>query len=231
MRRARSASLVALVLALVSACSPSPDARDLPAANDLVTAAASTLSGLTSIQYDFSLSGNIPGLDVREVKGWAGRAGEPYGSASGQADMQETTNRFQLRYQVAGDQLVLTRADGTRTQQPLPAEFVPRTLFDPAHGLPKLLTSATAVKTETKEDVKGTQAYRVTGELSKNLISSVLPQIQSDVDVKFWVTESQPRNLVRVWLQVPPRQPNEGAVMIELALSGPDSPANSMPTG
>lgn len=231
MRRARSASLVALVLALVCACSAAPDARDLPAANDLVTAAASTLAGLNSIHYDFSVSGNIPGLDVREIKGWASRDGGPYGASTGQADMQESSNRFELTYQITGDQLVLTHSDGKRTQEPVSAPYSPRTLFDAAHGLPRLLTAATGVKTETEEDVKGTETYRVTGQLAKDVISGVLPQIQSDVDVKFWVTQSEPRSLVRVWVQVPPRQPNEGAVMIELALTAPNTPASTTPAG
>lgn len=231
MLRARSASLVALALVLVCACSASPDARDLPAASDLVSAASVTLGGLHSIQYDFSVSGTIPGLDVREIKGWASRDGEPYGSSTGQADMQESTNRFELSYQITGDQLVLTRSDGTRTQQPVPPEYRPRTLFDQAHGLPKLLTAATGVKTETKEDVKGVQAYRVTGELGKDVVAGVLPEVQSDVDVKFWVTQTEPRTLVRVWVQVPPRQPNEGAVMIELGLSEPNAPASATPVG
>lgn len=221
-----------LILALAAGCSASPDTRGpLPDASELVTAAAATLGGITSVQFDFNVSGIIPGMDVREIKGWASRAGGPAGSAIGEADMQESTNRFELQYQISGDQLVLTDKHGTRTQEPVPAEYSPATLLAQGRGLSKLLTSATGLKTETKEDVKGAETYRVTGELSKDVVSSVLPQIQSAVDVKFWVTQAEPRNLVRVWMQVPPRQPNEGAVMLELGLTGVNTLPSTTPPG
>ncbi|GAB2972624.1 LppX_LprAFG lipoprotein [Amycolatopsis acidiphila] len=230
MLRRRTAGVLLLILALASGCATSPDTRGpVPDGAELVTAAAATLGKISSVQFDFSISGIIPGLDVREVKGWASRAGGPAGSAIGQADMQESTNRFELKYEITGNQLVLTDQHGTRTQEPVPAEYSPAALLAEGRGLPKLLTSATGLKTETKEDVKGVETYRVTGELGKDAIASVVPQIQADVDVKFWVTQTEPRTLVRVWMQVPPRQPNEGAVMLELGLSGVNTPPSSAP--
>lgn len=232
MLRRSTAGVLVLILALACGCSASPDTRGpLPDAGALVNAAAATLGSISSVRFDFSISGIIPGLDVREVKGWVSRAGGPAGSATGQADMQESTNRFELSYQINGDQLVLTDQHGTRTQEPVPAEYRPSVLLAEGRGLPKLLTGATGLRTETKEDVQGVETYRVTGDLGKDVISSVLPQIQSDVDVKFWVTQNEPRMLVRVWLQVPPRQPNEGAVMLELGLSGVDTPPSTTPAG
>jgi lipoprotein LprG len=52
----------------------------------------------------------------------------------------------------------------------------------------------------------------------------VVPGIKSDVDVKFWVDQAESHQLMRVWMQVPPSQPNEGAVMLELALSKQNVP-------
>jgi lipoprotein LprG len=149
----------------------------------------------------------------------------------GQADMQESTNRFELSFQIAGDKLLLTNQHGVQTEAPVPAYYNPVALLGPDTGLPKLLKSATGLATEAKEDVKGVATYRMAGKLAEKVVSSVLPGIQSDVDVKFWVTQSEPRNLVRVWMQVPPRQANEGAVMIELALSSTNSPTRVTPAG
>ena len=220
----RTAGVLLLLLALACGCSASPDTRGpLPDASTLVSAAAATFDQIRAFQFDFSVSGNIPGLDIREVKGQASRDGGPYGSATGQADMQESTNRFELSFAIAGDKLRLTNAKGVPTEDPVPAQYNPVALLDPARGLPNLLRSASNLKTETREDVKGVATYRVTGELAKDAIARVVPAIQSDVDVKFWVTQAEPRNLVRVWMQVPPQQPNEGAVMLELALSPPST--------
>jgi lipoprotein LprG len=232
MLRRGTAGIFLLILALACGCAATPDTRGpLPEGSALVAAAAATFDGLRSIQFDFSVSGTIPGLDVREVKGQASREGGPYGTAVGQADMQESTNRFELSFQITGETLRVTDQHGVQTEKPVPEYYNPVALLDPGTGLPKLLKDATGLVTEAKEDVKGVATYRVTGELAKNVVSSVLPGIQSDVDVKFWVTQSEPRNLVRVWMQVPPRQANEGAVMLELALSGPNLPISTTPAG
>jgi lipoprotein LprG len=228
----RTAGVFLLILALACGCAASPDTRGpLPDGSALVAAAATTFEGLRSIQFDFSVSGTIPGLDVREVRGQASREGGPYGTAMGQADMQESTNRFEMSFQISGGRLRLTDQHGVQTEEPVPAYYNPAALLDPGSGLPKLLKAATGLATETKEDVKGVATYRVTGELAANVVSRVLPGIQSNVDVKFWVTQSEPRDLVRVWMQVPPRQPNEGAVMLELALSGANVPMSVTPAG
>ena len=65
---------------------------------------------------------------------------------------------------------------------------------------------------------------RVAAKIPKGVISSVVPGIKSDVDVKFWVDQAESHQLMRVWMQVPPSQPNEGAVMLELALSKQNVP-------
>lgn len=230
MLRRRTAGVFLSLLALACGCSASPDTRGpLPDASTLVTAAAVAFDQVRAFRFDFSVSGSIPGLDIREVKGQASRDGGPFGSATGQADMQESVNRFELTFAIVGDKLQLTDAKDVHTEQPVPAAYNPVALLNPAKGLPNLLRSATNVKTETKEDVKGVATYRVTGELGRDAVASVVPAIQSDVDVKFWVSQAEPRTLVRVWMQVPPRQPNEGAVMLELGLSPPS--ASTTPVG
>jgi lipoprotein LprG len=228
MLRRRTAGVLLLTLALASGCDSAPDTSGpLPDGVKLVAAAGAGFDRLTSIRFDLSLSGAIPGLDIREVKGQVSRNG----LASGQADMQESTNRFELSFQIDGSTLELTDQHGKRTQTPVPPEFSPAVLLDPSRGLPRLLASANGLKTEAKEDVEGVQTYRVTGEVARNVISSFIPGIQADVDVKFWVTQSEPRELVRIWMQVPPRQPNEGAVMLELALSDGNAPATTDASG
>ncbi|HJQ46176.1 MAG TPA: LppX_LprAFG lipoprotein [Amycolatopsis sp.] len=232
MLRRGTAGVLLLLLALICGCSASPDTRGpLPDASSLVTAAAAQVDQVRAFRFDVSVSGMIPGLDIREVKGQAARDGGPYGSATGQADMQESLNRFELTFAITGDKLRLTNAKGVQTEQPVPAQYNPVALLDPAKGLPNLLRSTTDLKTETKEDVKGVETYRVTGELARDAVTGLVPAIQSDVDVKFWVTQAEPRTLVRVWIQVPPRQPNEGAVMLEFALSPPSTSTGPTPAG
>lgn len=225
MLRRRTTVVLALILALVAGCSSSPDTRGpLPDAHELIAAAATGLGGVRSMQYEINVNGSIPGVNIRDTQGWASREGGPAGTAVGHADMQEAGNLFALTYEISGDSLTLIDQHGTRTRQPVPAEYNPAELLADGQGLSKLLTSATGLKTEAKEDVKGVETYRVTGELSREVIATLLPQIWAGADVKFWVTQAMPCNLVRVWMQVPPRQPNEGAVMLELGLSELNTP-------
>lgn len=232
MLRRRTAGVLALTLALASGCAASPDTRGpLPEAQGLVTVAAASFDQVRSIQFDLGVSGTVPGFDVREVKGQASRDGGPYGTATGQADMQESTNRFELGFQIVGDRLRLSNQHGLRTEEPVPPEYRPVLLLGPDSGLPKLLKSATGLKTEAKEDVLGVRTYRVTGQLAKKAVAEMLPTVWTDVVVKFWITQSEPRTLVRVWMQLPPRQPNEGAVMLELALSGVNLPVSTAQPG
>lgn len=224
----RTAGVLLLTFALVCGCASSPDASGpLPGGSDLVSAAVAGFDALRTVRYELNVSGTIPGLDVREVDGQAGRGSPAYGHA----DVQQGTTRIQMTFLVDGRTLYLTDEHGNRTQRPVPEPYGPEVLLDPSRGLPRLLSGATELKTETREDVKGVQTYRITGELARAVVSSVVPAIQADVDVKFWVTQSEPRELVRVWMQVPPRQPNEGAVMLELGLSDVNAPISTAASG
>lgn len=224
----RTAGVLLLTLALLCGCEASPDTSGpLPSGSDLVSAAVASFDTLRTVRYELNVSGTIPGLDVREVDGQASRGG----LAFGHADVQQAATRFQVTFLVNGQTMYLTDQHGNQTQHPVPAAYGPGVLLDPSRGLPRLLSGATELKTETREDVKGVQTYRITGGIARSVVSSVVPAIQADVDVKFWVTRSEPHELVRVWMQVPPQQPNEGAVMLELGLSDVDAPMSTVASG
>ncbi len=231
LRRLARLSLVALIgSASLSACAGNPDnTGPLPEATGLVEEAAENLRELTSVAFEFRVSGEIPGLSVREVEGVADREGGPNGTASGEADAQLFTERVQYSFVLTDDTLTLTDPDGETTQRPAPAEYTPARLLDPEKGLRRLLTEATDLQTETREELDDVETYRVDGELDHRAISALVAGVHDDVDVKFWIAEEGDR-LVRVWVQVPPRKKNEGAVQLELALSGHNA-AEPRPAG
>lgn len=231
MLRRRSALAVLLVVGLLGGCSSSQldTSGPLPDGPGLVTESAQALTGLRSVRFTFSSSGDIPGLPIRQVEGDATLDGGPDGAAKGQADMQESTNRFQLTYVLSGDKLYLTPKSGAVETMPVPAGFTPASLLEPDGALHKLLTSATGMKTEARELLGDVQTYRVTGKVAKGVISAIIPGIQADVDVKFWVAENAPHELMRMWVQIPPVESNEGATMLELALSNHNVPVQITP--
>lgn len=210
--------LVLALAVLVGGCTSPQGQRPLPSGKSLVAAAASSLRDLRSVRFDLSVSGAIPGFPVNSVAGRAVRDGAD-SFARGEADVQRRTERTQYEFRVDDGMLTLTEPDGTRTRGPVPAGFGPADLLDPQTGLRSILAGATGLRTETREEVGDVRAYRVAGTVPRDVVSALVPGITSDVKVKFWVSERASRHLVRIWMQVPPRQPNQGAVMLELALS------------
>ncbi|EHR59779.1 LppX_LprAFG lipoprotein [Saccharomonospora cyanea] len=231
LRRLAQLLLVALVAsAPLSACAGNPDnTGPLPEAAGLVDAAADNLRELTSVAFEFRVSGAIPGLPVREVEGVAAREDGSSGTASGHADAQLLTERVQYSFVVEDDTLTLTDPDGSTVRQPVPAGYAPTRLLDPEDGIRRLLTEATGLRTETREELDDVETYRIDGELGHQAISALVAGVHDDVDVKFWIAEKGDR-LMRVWVQVPPRKKNEGAVQLELALSGHNA-AEPRPAG
>ncbi|WP_199433831.1 LppX_LprAFG lipoprotein [Qaidamihabitans albus] len=223
---------IALVLLLgaLGGCTSAPDtAGPLPDGGSLVAASADALRDLRSVSFEFAVSGAIPGLAVREVTGEAARGEGAHGFAHGDVDVQHTDERAQYEFRVDGGTLYLTGSDDEHTEQPVPAGFDPARLLDPEDGLRSLLTGATNLRTESREKLGEVATYRVTGELPEHVVSALVPGIRSDAHVKFWVAEAAGRHLRRIWIQVPPRQPNEGAVTLELALSDHNAPVEPTP--
>lgn len=232
MFRRRSALAGLLVLGLLGGCSSSLDTSGpLPDGHGLVTESAQALAGLRSVRFTFNSSGDIPGLPIRTVAGDATLDGGPGGSAKGDADMQELANRFQVTYVLSDGKVYLTPKSANAKAEviPVPAGFSPASLLEPDGALHRMLTSATAMTTEAKEKLGDTQTYRVAAKLSRAVITSVIPGVHADVDVKFWVQEDAPHELMRMWIQIPPNESEEGAIMLELALSNHNVPVTVPP--
>lgn len=226
----RIALVTVLALGLTGACTPAPDTTGpLPDGRQLVTEAAESVAQLRSVRFTFGASGTVPGLDVREVTGRAVVNGSRYGWARGEADLQRLTEREQVDFLLEGETVRLTDERGDTTERPVPAPYYPAAILDPDHGLAGLMADTTELETEGKEDLGEVSTFRINGSVAADVISQLVPGIQSDVDVKFWVSRQQPRDLVRLWMQIPPRQPNEGAVMLELELSEHNAPVSGAP--
>jgi lipoprotein LprG len=226
----RIALVAVLALGLTGACSPAPDTTGpLPDGSQLVTEAAESLTKLRSVRFAFGTSGTVPGLDIREITGHAVVDGSRFGWARGEADLQRATEREQVDFLLQGESVRLTDEQGDTTERPVPAPYYPAAILDADHGLAELMRRATGVETEGKEDLGEVQAFRINGSVPAEVVSMLVPGIQSAVDVKFWVSRQQPHELVRLWMQIPPLQPKQGAVMLELALSEHNVPVPGAP--
>lgn len=203
-----------LTTGLVSACGLPDTSSPLPAAKVLLDDSAAALRDLRDVRFEYSLNGRIPELDVRSAQGRA----SANGAAEGEAEIETPDGGADVSFVVEGDTVTVTAESGGTERLP-GASPNAATLLNPDTGLPSLLAAATDVRTENREELDGVSAYRVGGDVDRATISRLLPGAWADVEMKFWVSEGEGRELLRLWLQLPPRTENEGTVMLELALS------------
>jgi lipoprotein LprG len=99
----------------------------------------------------------------------------------------------------------------------LPASMVrsvydPAAILDPDKGIANVLKNVTDARTEGSEDVDGVSTYKVTGKVTKDVVSSLVPGIDSDVDITFWLRQEDGHQPVKASVKVP-----EGTVDVTLS--------------
>ncbi|WP_410661429.1 LppX_LprAFG lipoprotein [Amycolatopsis sp. lyj-112] len=215
MRCRRLVPALLLTIGLLGGCAGSPP---LPSAPELVSAAADSLTSLRSVRFTLGVNGVVTGLPVRGLDGEITLEGGRDGSAVGKADLQDDFERVKVEYRLSGEEITLSGPDAERVI-PASAPYTPRAMLGADGGLRRLLTGATELRGERWERVQDTDSIRISAKVPAAVISGIVPEIKADVFVKLWVSKAEPRQLMRVWLQVPPTRPEEFAVMLELALT------------
>ncbi|WP_235783373.1 LppX_LprAFG lipoprotein [Amycolatopsis orientalis] len=204
-----------LTIGLIGGCAGSPP---LPPAQEFVSAAADSLVSLRSVRFKLGVNGVVTGLPVRGLDGDISLDGGRDGSAVGNADLQDDFERVKVKYRLSGSEITLSGPDVDRVV-PASAPYTPRAMLGADGGLRRLLLGATDLRGERWERVQDTDSFRIGAKVPASVIGGIVPEIKSDVFVKLWISQDEPRRLVRVWVQVPPTRPEEFAVMLELALT------------
>ncbi|WP_409496180.1 LppX_LprAFG lipoprotein [Amycolatopsis sp. cmx-11-12] len=200
-----------LSIGLIGGCAGSPP---LPAAPEFVSAAADSLTSLRSVRFALGVNGVVTGLPVRGLDGEISLEG----GAVGNADLQDDFERMKVKYRLSGSEITLS-GPGVERVIPASAPYTPQAMLGAEGGLRRLLTGATELKGERWERVQDTDSFRIGAKVPAAVIGGIVPEIQSDVFVKLWISKDEPRRLMRVWVQVPPTRPEDFAVMLELALT------------
>ncbi|WP_181776244.1 LppX_LprAFG lipoprotein [Amycolatopsis pittospori] len=204
-----------LTIGLIGGCAGSPP---LPAAPELVSAAADSLVSMRSVRFTLGVNGVVTGLPVRGLDGEISLEG----GAVGNADLQDDFERVKVKYRLSGDEIMLS-GPGVERVIPASAPYTPEAMLGADGGLRRLLLGATDLRGERWERVQDTESIRIGAKVPAAVIGGIVPEIRSDVFVKLWISKAAPRRLMRVWVQVPPTKPEEFAVMLELALTGHDA--------
>ena len=82
--------------------------------------------------------------------------------------------------------------------------YDPSAILDPDRGVAKLLASIQSPVSEGREDLAGVKAIRVAGKVAKDIVSGLVPGVQSDVNVKVWVKDETGHQPVRAQVEISP---------------------------
>jgi lipoprotein LprG len=194
MRRILLVSL-ALTAAVATACTSDDtpaNGGSLPDGAGLLKDAAASTADVKTAHFTLTVNGTVPDLPVKNAEGDLTREGGEGGGAKGTVSMELLGDLFEGEFVLVDKSLFIKGPTGG--WQELPASMVrslydPAAILDPDRGVAKVLASVQNAKTEGAEDLDGVSTYRVTGRVTKDVIASLVPGVDSDVDITFWVRQ------------------------------------------
>ncbi|WP_037274873.1 LppX_LprAFG lipoprotein [Kibdelosporangium aridum] len=208
------------VLGLVTAAgctstSNQPGSGSLPDGAGLLRDAAEAVKPINSATFALKVNGQVPGIPVKEVSGDLTKAGD----AKGNAKLDQFGQTFEVQY-VLKDKILFIKGITGSWQQFGDATQIydPSAILDPNRGIAKLLTSIQSPVTEAQEDIAGVKTYRVAGKVAKDVVTGLVPAVQSDVNVKIWVKQDGNHQPVRALVELTPGN------SVEITLSEVDKP-------
>jgi lipoprotein LprG len=209
---------LALTAAVATACSsddPSADAGNLPEGGELMREAAAATADIRSAHFTLAVNGEIAGLPVKKAEGDLTREGGDGGAAEGTIAMDLMGNLFEGEFVLVDNSVYVKGATGGFTK--LPAGMVrsvydPAAILDPERGIANVLENVRNPRTEGSEDIDGVSTYRVVGRVTKDVIADLVPGVDSDVDITFWLRRDGQHQPVKASVRVP-----EGTVDVTLS--------------
>jgi lipoprotein LprG len=216
----RRGLVAVLALFALAGCTSSPDTSGpLPDGAALLKQSSDASKAITSAHFQLVINGTIPGIPIQGAQGDLTKQG----TAQGSAKLQEFGQLLEVQFVlVDGDFYVKGVTGGFQKMNGITNIYDPSAILDPNRGIAKVLTSITQPKTEAREEINGTQTFRVAGKAPKDAVSAIVP-VQQDVDVKVWVREDN-KQPVRAWVQLPADKPGAGAPTVEITLSDINKP-------
>jgi len=199
-------TVLACTAAAATACSSSDEpAGDLPDAAGLLTDAAATTAKIEAAHFTLTVNGEVPGLDVRSAEGDLTRDGDG-GAAQGTVSMNLLGQLFEGEFVLVDDKVWIKGPTGDH--QELPASMVvnlydPGAILDPERGVANVLAEVQDPVTEGTEDIDGEATYRVKGKVARDVVANLVPGIDSDVDITFWVLQDGDHRPVKASVAVP----------------------------
>ena len=220
----RSVLGLLLVTATLVTAGCSSNSSNLPAASGLLAAAGTAMRSVSSAHFSLTVDGSLPDVPVQQADGDLNRQGQAKGSAT----ITELGQVVQVDFVLVDKDFFVKGPTGA--YQRLPAALVsglfdPTAILDPDRGVAHVLTSVRSARTQATESVAGTDCYRITGTVTKDVVSALVPGIGKDVGATVWVATAGEHLPVRAQFQVPGNGGSQGA-RITVDLSRVNAPVS-----
>jgi lipoprotein LprG len=216
--------LLASLATVLSACtSDGGEGGSLPDAAGLLEDAAKSTAAIKSAHFTLTVNGKVPGLDVQSAEGDLTREDGGAGAAQGTVKMTLLGSLFEGDFVIVDDKAYVKGPTGDF--QELPASLIanlydPAAILDPSRGIANVLSKVQEPNTEAEEDVDGVACYRVKGKAAKDVVANLVPGVNSDVDITFWLRRDGDHQPVKASVAVPA----EGSPTVDVSLSDVDKP-------
>ena len=188
------------------------------------------MRGVTSVQFNLTITGNLPAVPVHSATGSINSAGQ----AKGNADISELGQLVQVDFVLIGDTFYLKGPTGG--YQKIPAStaeslFDPTAILDPKRGVANVLGNIQNPQSQGTDTVNGTTTDKVTGKVSSAVVSQLVPGISTDVSATLWLAQDAKALPVKAEFSVP-AVAGGGSATVDVTLSNYNQPISvSAPTG
>ncbi|QZT64601.1 LppX_LprAFG lipoprotein [Mycolicibacterium austroafricanum] len=198
------------VVALVAGCSGSSSkdsGKELPDAATLLQRSSATTKAQTSAHLNLSVQGQIPDLPVESLEGDLTQS--PAVAAKGTANIIFLGQRLNdVAFVVSdGDLYAAITAGGALSNfGPASDVYDVAAILNPDVGLANVLANFSNPTADGREEVKGAQTVRITGEVSADAVNKIAPQIAATGPVPgtAWITEDGDHELMQARLEPSP---------------------------
>lgn len=197
-------ALICALMVITGCSSSSEDSSPLPDAATLLKDSEQTTRNLKSVHLDLATTGDIPALPIESLTG--DLTSSPAVAAKGVANIVLLGSPIKdVAFTVVGGNLYAALTAGGKQDLIGPAADIydVSAILSPDIGLANVLANFSDPKAETREDVNGVTAVKITGTVSAEAVNGIAPQLSASepVPATVWINPDGEHDLVQAKLE------------------------------
>ena len=192
-------ALFATAALFVAGCSSSSKPSEpLPDAAGVLQQSIAVTKGLKSAHLEITVSGKIDGLPIKKLSG--DLTNVPAVAISGSSTISMGGSDVDIQLVVSDGTLYAALTPNNWLDMgPAKDIYDPSVILNPDNGLANLLASVTDAKSEASETINGVDTIRISGKVTADAVTKLIPQIKSSTPLPgtVWIQKSDPHQLVQ----------------------------------